>query len=215
MDTAAPLVSPAEFHRQAFLERSRVRCDGLYISQCHYSRQGLSESNFSQPIHLVTYYRYLVSIPGMCYTFDRSFQRFYRDGSVLSLLTTMEPKQVVPVMDMSNVVRSSPSKNSSAGSSSNLILGGTQGMDKGARLMQGHYVQKEENVTVIVSGSLDDRVFHSDLELKSSHFGAMNKLSWKVYHSMRGTVPTSYSLKQFRSFYFSRVRSYVTKDNIL
>lgn len=57
----------------AVLEEPIVRYNGIYISHCHYIRQGLSENTFTQPIHLVYYYRYL---------------RFFDNGSVLGMVTT-------------------------------------------------------------------------------------------------------------------------------
>jgi hypothetical protein len=53
-----PLVGDSSY--PLFLSLPRVRCDGVYICRCHYLRQGVDESAWSQPIHIVTYYRYLV-----------------------------------------------------------------------------------------------------------------------------------------------------------
>ncbi|KAI9595042.1 hypothetical protein BDF19DRAFT_443268 [Syncephalis fuscata] len=63
-----------------YIDRPRVRVDGVYISTCFYIREGLSENTYYQPVHLVTYYRYL---------------RFFRDGSCIARLTSDEPAQVV------------------------------------------------------------------------------------------------------------------------
>ena len=64
--------------------RPRIRFHGVYISTVNYARPGgaspTAVSWNSAPILIVTYYRYL---------------RFYRDGSLLSLLTTSEPGEVV------------------------------------------------------------------------------------------------------------------------
>ncbi len=45
--------------RQFFLLRPRIRTDGIYISKITYFRPGLSDTSFNNPVHLVTYYRYL------------------------------------------------------------------------------------------------------------------------------------------------------------
>lgn len=45
--------------RHLFLLRPRIRTDGLYISKITYFRRGESEHSLVQPVHLVTYYRYL------------------------------------------------------------------------------------------------------------------------------------------------------------
>ncbi|CUS12622.1 unnamed protein product [Tuber aestivum] len=65
--------------RRMFMIRPRVRFNGIYISTCNYLRTGASQS-WNTPVHIVTYYRYL---------------RFYPNGTVLSLLTTCEPAEVV------------------------------------------------------------------------------------------------------------------------
>ncbi|KAI8875575.1 hypothetical protein K501DRAFT_233488 [Backusella circina FSU 941] len=63
-----------------FVDRPRIRFDGVYISTCHYIRPGTSETGWNQPVHLVTYYRYL---------------RFFPNGTILKHLTTNEPSHVV------------------------------------------------------------------------------------------------------------------------
>ncbi|KAI7896758.1 uncharacterized protein EV154DRAFT_584922, partial [Mucor mucedo] len=63
-----------------FIDRPRIRYDGVYISTCHYIRPGASDTAWNKPIHFVTYYRYI---------------RFFPDGTVLKHLTTDEPIHVV------------------------------------------------------------------------------------------------------------------------
>ncbi|EXJ72660.1 uncharacterized protein A1O5_03806 [Cladophialophora psammophila CBS 110553] len=61
----------------------RIRFTGVYISTVNYTRPGgasVSASTWINPVHIVTYYRYL---------------RFFRDGTCISLLTTNEPIEVV------------------------------------------------------------------------------------------------------------------------
>ncbi|OZJ06780.1 hypothetical protein BZG36_00409 [Bifiguratus adelaidae] len=69
--------------RRLFIDLPRIRFDGVYISICHYMRAGLSENTWNQPIHMVTYYRYL---------------RFFPDGTVLKYLSTDEPIAVVKLL---------------------------------------------------------------------------------------------------------------------
>jgi len=74
-----------------FKSRPRIRFSGVYISTVNYVRAGASSGNslsWSLPVHLVTYYRYL---------------RFYRDGTLISVLTSAEPHDVVPLLHKSNV----------------------------------------------------------------------------------------------------------------
>ncbi|KAA8894241.1 hypothetical protein FN846DRAFT_1030065 [Sphaerosporella brunnea] len=69
--------------RELFHLRPRLRYNGIYISTCNYHRSGGNSGtslSWNTPVHIVTYYRYL---------------RFYPDGTLLSLLTTHEPADVV------------------------------------------------------------------------------------------------------------------------
>jgi F-box protein 9 len=69
--------------RDIFHEYPRIRFTGVYISTVNYTRPGgasATANTWSNPIHIVTYYRYL---------------RFFRDGTCISLLTTNEPIEVV------------------------------------------------------------------------------------------------------------------------
>ncbi|KAF8475549.1 hypothetical protein BDZ91DRAFT_709893 [Kalaharituber pfeilii] len=69
-------------YKLMFQDRPRIRYNGLYISTCNYIRPGIFQSTATThaPVHIVTYYRYL---------------RFYADGTVISLLSTHEPSEVV------------------------------------------------------------------------------------------------------------------------
>jgi len=69
-------------YRRVYIERPRVRLDGVYIAVCHYIRQGLSENAWVNISHLITYHRYL---------------RFYPNGQVISLLANEEhdPQDII------------------------------------------------------------------------------------------------------------------------
>jgi hypothetical protein len=45
--------------RAEFIQRTRVRCDGLYVSKITYWREGETSFQYAHPVHLVTYYRFL------------------------------------------------------------------------------------------------------------------------------------------------------------
>ena len=78
-------------YRHMFRLRPRIRFGGLYISTVNYSRPGApstSQLTWNSPVLIVTYYRYL---------------RFYRDGTVISLLTTTDPSEVVPIFHRENI----------------------------------------------------------------------------------------------------------------
>ncbi|EJD47940.1 hypothetical protein AURDEDRAFT_113215 [Auricularia subglabra TFB-10046 SS5] len=68
--------------RRMWIECPRVRLDGVYISVCHYMRNGVSENPWHHPQHLITYHRYL---------------RFFPDGTMLMLLSNGDspPREIV------------------------------------------------------------------------------------------------------------------------
>ncbi|KKK13435.1 F-box protein [Aspergillus rambellii] len=77
---------------EVFQTFPRVRFTGIYISTVNYTRpgatSGFQNTSWNSPIHIVTYYRYI---------------RFYPDGTVIYLLTTEEPVDVVPHINKENV----------------------------------------------------------------------------------------------------------------
>jgi F-box protein 9 len=66
--------------RRMLIERPRLRFDGCYIATCHYLRPGMNDLSWNTPIHTVTYFRFI---------------RFYPDGTCITVLTTVEPRDVV------------------------------------------------------------------------------------------------------------------------
>ncbi|KAI8636253.1 hypothetical protein BD408DRAFT_426433 [Parasitella parasitica] len=68
---------------QMFIDRPRIRYDGIYISTCNYMRSGTLEIGSNQPFHFVTYYRYI---------------RFFPNGTILKHVSTNEPQHVVKLM---------------------------------------------------------------------------------------------------------------------
>ncbi|CAG7925371.1 unnamed protein product [Penicillium olsonii] len=91
-DEPVEVPPPLSSWRQVFQSLPRIRYTGVYISTVNYTRPGAtaaySNVSWNSPIHIVTYYRYL---------------RFYPDGSVISLLTSTEPVDVVPYISRENV----------------------------------------------------------------------------------------------------------------
>lgn len=79
--------------RELFHSYPRIRFTGVYISTVNYTRSGgptLTPSTWGLQVHIVTYYRYL---------------RFFRDGTVLSLLTVEAPADVVHLLTKENVAQ--------------------------------------------------------------------------------------------------------------
>lgn len=84
---------PLSSWSEVFQVFPRIRFTGIYLSTVNYTRPGAgaahSSVSWNTPIHIVTYYRYL---------------RFYPDGSVVSLLSTTEPTEVVPHISRENML---------------------------------------------------------------------------------------------------------------
>jgi F-box protein 9 len=77
--------------REIFHSYPRIRFTGLYISTANYVRAGsasVTQVSWNSPVHIVTYYRYL---------------RFFRDGTVISLLSVHEPIDVVHHLTRENL----------------------------------------------------------------------------------------------------------------
>ncbi|KAI9824024.1 MAG: hypothetical protein M1826_007557 [Phylliscum demangeonii] len=93
-------------YQQTLRHRPRIRFHGCYISTVNYMRPGggaVSQVSWNAAVLIVTYYRYL---------------RFFRDGSVISLLTTAEPLEVVPLLTKENV----PPRPAAAGASTPAVM---------------------------------------------------------------------------------------------
>ncbi|CAB5361549.1 unnamed protein product [Rhizophagus irregularis] len=157
--------------KRMYIERPRIRLDGVFISTCNYLRPGSAENTWNQPIHLVTYYRYI---------------RFYSDGTCVALLTTNEPINVV--------------KNF--------------GCDyKSKSFMNGKWELSDNHILMIQAKDPDLRkfTFHLIFDLKSTHRGRHNKLTWIEYYSINNFTDerTDISLKNEKSYFFSKVKSYI------
>lgn len=77
--------------REVFHSHPRIRFTGVYISTVNYTRAGgtsAAQTTWNTPVLIVTYYRYL---------------RFFRDGTVISLLSSNEPVEVVHHLTKENV----------------------------------------------------------------------------------------------------------------
>lgn len=94
------LFSRDQSYRDLFHTYPRIRFSGVYISTVNYTRSGgasVTLATWGSQVHIVTYYRYL---------------RFFRDGTLISLLTTHEPLEVVHLLTKENLaqVRASTNK---------------------------------------------------------------------------------------------------------
>lgn len=143
--------------RTMLMARPRVRFNGIYISTCNYVRSGASHGGWNTPVHIVTYYRYL---------------RFYPAGTVLSLLTTAEPADVVHALGRALTVAPAPAW-------TKYVSVGRWRLDAEGRV---------DVETEPPSGSMDRYVFRMQMRVRgvraSGRTGASNnKLVWEGFWS--------------------------------
>ena len=167
-----------------YKERPRLRFDGIYISTCNYLRPGVGESWYT-PILMVTYYRYL---------------RFYRDGTCISLLSTDEPRDVVPVF-----VRKSL-KDSNTAFTVQRPDGTTITRPKGVVNGSWEIQNKEGDVMIETEGSVDRYMFHLWLNIRSSGGKKQNKLKWVEFWSINKITSdrADFSLKNDKAYFFAK-----------
>jgi len=151
-----------ESWRKMFMIRPRVRFNGIYISTCKYVRAGASEFWNWDPVHIVTYYRYL---------------RFYPNGTVLSLLSTCEPSEVVHGF---NRISLTPAHQGG------LPVGA---MSWGKYVSEGRWrMDKDGQLDVETKAPMMDKyLFRMALKVKSiragGRVGGVNKLAWEGFWS--------------------------------
>ena len=198
--------------KNMFRHRPRIRFNGCYISTVNYVRSGQASTNQStwggSPIHIVTYYRYL---------------RFFRDGSLVSLLTTMEPNDVVHHLSRENLLLHQDAAQTHLPSSVmhlahrgrwRLSPPGTgpnqsitrQGAEKGI-------ASGDSDVYVETEGVGTKYLYRMDLSMRSAGKTSAtrnNKLIWRSFHSYNKLTDDwgEFGLKNDKPFFFSRVRSY-------
>ncbi|XP_051772164.1 F-box only protein 9 isoform X8 [Ctenopharyngodon idella] len=191
---------PFSSWREMFLERPRVRFDGVYISKTSYIRQGEeSLDGFYRAWHQVEFYRYL---------------RFFPDGQAMMLTTPEEPLVIVPKLR---------SRNSRMDS----IMFGHYRLSQDTDNQTKVYVivskRKEEKVAEYQRSRFcrrnpvpeAERSFHVGLQLSSGRRQRFNKLVW-IHHSCHithrstgETVVTAFDVdKMYTPLFFARVKSY-------
>lgn len=186
--------------QRMFRLRPRVRFGGCYISTVNYMRSGQASAHattWHSPVHIVTYYRYL---------------RFYRDGTVVSLLTTAEPADVVH-----HLTREALELHRGAGAAhlQSVVM---QSAYKGRwRLASARdYPDKEaaevEGDVFVETEGVGKYLYRLDLTLKSAgkQGPRNNKLVWRGCYSYNRLTDdwAEFGLKNEKPFFFSRVRSY-------
>ncbi|KAK3330105.1 hypothetical protein B0H66DRAFT_45964 [Apodospora peruviana] len=189
--------------QRMFRVRPRIRFNGCYIATVNYIRPGqaaTSQYTWANPVHIVTYYRYL---------------RFFRDGSVLSLLTTAEPADVVHHLTREKAALHA------GGAQPHLPSIAMQSALKGRWRLEGlgdnpeATISEVEGNLVVETEGVSSYIYRLDLSLRSAGSrngpGARNnKLVWRGFYSFNRLTGdwAEFTLKHGKPFFFSRVKSY-------
>lgn len=175
-------------YRRMYFERPRIRFNGVYISTCNYVRQGAGQSWYA-PIHMVTYYRYL---------------RFYEDGTCISLLTSAEPADVVPVFNRKTVGASR------AGTRQQVVYTRDDGtvLSRPKHIVNGtwHFVDTDGTLLIETEGSVDRFTFYMKMSLVSSGHHRHNKIKWIKFWSVNRLTlnEAEFTLQHDKAYYFVR-----------
>lgn len=186
---------------QMFRLRPRIRFNGCYISTVNYIRPGqgsASQVTFHNPVLIVTYYRYL---------------RFFRDGTVISLLTTTEPNEVVHHLtkELADMHRKGGAPHLPSTVMQNALRGrwrlSTVGDNPEAGLKDA-----EGDVVIETEGATGARyIYRMELSLRNSGKGVKNnKLVWRGFwsHNVLTDDVAPFTLRNDKAFFWSRVKSY-------
>ncbi|KAI8311362.1 F-box protein HRT3 [Colletotrichum sp. SAR11_59] len=201
---ATTLVLLPELYSSSWLKlwrhRPRIRFNGCYISTVNYIRAGGANANqitWNSPVHIVTYYRYL---------------RFFRDGTVISLLTTAEPGDVVHYMTKSHL------EQHVGGNAAHLpsilmqdALKGRWRLSSALDHPDAPLGETEGDLFVETEGVAPKYMYRMDMSMRNAGKGARNtKLIWKGFYSYNKLTDDwgEFALKNDKPFYFSRVKSY-------
>jgi F-box protein 9 len=150
--------------RKMYLDRPRIRFNGIYISTCNYLRPGAGQT-WSVPVHMVTYYRYC---------------RFFEDGTCMNLLTTLEPADVVPVFVRQNVGSGSDHHIPTYMRDDGTILTRPMGITHGTWNIES----LDGQLLIESEGSVDRYIFYMNLQIRSSGKNRHNKLKWQKFWSV-------------------------------
>lgn len=204
--TKSLIPDPYTTWKAMFRSRPRIRFNGCYISTNNYVRTGQASTNQATwggaPIHIVTYYRFL---------------RFYRDGTVISLLTTTEPSDIVRHMtrdllhlhrDNAHAYLPSAVMQRAYKGRWRLSLGMDDTSDGPGR---DDELLQDGDLTVETEGVDPKYMFRMDMSLRTAGKAARNnKIVWRNFFSYNKLTDdwAEFTLKHDNAFFFSRVRSY-------
>ncbi|KAF2100154.1 hypothetical protein NA57DRAFT_37705 [Rhizodiscina lignyota] len=197
-----PLTPAYPTYRHLFRQRPRIRFNGCYISTVNYARPGASSPThitWNSPVLIVTYYRYL---------------RFFRDGSVISLLTTAEPADVVHHLQKDAVHKEYYAPGLPGVCMKDALSGRWRLSGPDPAFVVGDVeAEQEGDLHVETEGVVPKYTYRMQFVFGSAGRGARNnKLNWKGYWSYNKLTDdwAEFGLKNDRAFYWSRVKSYGT-----
>jgi F-box protein 9 len=190
-----------------FRNRPRIRFNGCYISTVNYIRPGqasTSQLTWQSPVHIVTYYRYL---------------RFFRDGTVISLLTTEEPADVVHHLtkELQETHRGAQETHRGAvgqhlpTSFMQHALKGRWRLSNSGDNPGADMKDAEGDVFIETEGAHKKYMYRMQLLVRSAGKGSRNnKLVWQGfwnYNILTDDIGV-FTLRNDKAFFFSRVKSY-------
>ncbi|CAD6501371.1 BgTH12-01623 [Blumeria graminis f. sp. triticale] len=184
---------------QMFRLRPRIRFNGCYISTVNYMRPGQSDpaqSSWNTPVHIVTYYRYL---------------RFFRDGSMVSLLTTNEPMSVIHHLtkDLIDARRKDAVAHPSV--ITKKALRGRWHLSSISEVCGSKSGEIRGDVLIETEGVVPKYIYQMKLSFRNAgKISKNNKLIWRGFWCLNTLTDDSseFNLKTDKPFYWSRVRSY-------
>lgn len=186
--------------QRMFRLRPRIRFNGCYISTNNYIRPGQaspSQFTWNSPVHIVTYYRYL---------------RFFRDGTLISLLTTTEPTDVVH--SLTKELMEMHRNNAHTYLPSAVMQSALRGRWR-LSSVKDHpdldLADVEGDLSVETEGVGAKYMYRMDLSLRTAGKGARNnKLVWGGFWSYNKLTDdwAEFSRRNEKPLFWSRVKSY-------
>lgn len=183
-------------------ERPFIKFLGCYISVVNYYSEGgrpQFSSSWTNPVRVITYYRYL---------------RFYPDGTCVKVLSVLEPHRVVPHLLKYNQLKSIQSALELAKAGNNAPIKDSH------RIYHGKWTLSTtgEIHINIEEGTVPYYYFHYHFQIKNlAGVYKYNKLNWIRYYAIRkkmapdddreGEVST-FGIRNEKPFKFLRVKSY-------
>ncbi|KAK6443038.1 hypothetical protein LTR95_000752 [Oleoguttula sp. CCFEE 5521] len=190
-------------YRQLLRSRPRLRFNGCYISTVNYTRAGANSANSlswgSTPVHVVTYFRYL---------------RFFRDGTVISLLTTVEPADVVHHLTKENMHTHHSATSALPSAVMRDALRGRWRLSGPLSSMTDPSTGEAEvegDIHIETQGVTPKYTYRMQLGLTHAGKSARNnKLVWKGFWSWNRLTDdwAEFGLRNDRAYWWSRVKSF-------